>query len=240
MTPDEAREHARELLVEVDKGGDPVARTCRLSQRSRPWRTCASAFLTNTWNFVASRRPSANIAARSNSSSIPRMGTFKVQDVTRADIAKLHHDMRDTPYRANRTSGGSLQVVQPGGGMGPATRWFQSLPPCPQIPGEQARTLSDLGRNEVAGAVLAAAERDGSEPRPSSIAIRLLVLTGARLREIQTLKWEYVRPGFLALPDSKRAQSASRSERKRRKPSRFQRWRQPLCHHRHAPETALE
>ena len=29
------------------------------------------------------------------------------------------------------------------------------------------------------------------------------MLTGARLSEIQTLKWEYVREGFLALPDLK-------------------------------------
>jgi integrase len=34
-------------------------------------------------------------------------------------------------------------------------------------------------------------------------AIRLLVLTGCRLGEIQTLKWSYVRDGVMHLPDSK-------------------------------------
>lgn len=39
--------------------------------------------------------------------------------------------------------------------------------------------------------------------RPAVNAIRLLILTGCRLGEIQTLKWEYVDPPYLRLPDSK-------------------------------------
>ena len=53
------------------------------------------------------------------------------------------------------------------------------------------------------GSGAAIAERDGSEPAPVIAAIRLLMLTGARLSEIQTLKWEHVRNGYLALPNSK-------------------------------------
>ena len=34
-------------------------------------------------------------------------------------------------------------------------------------------------------------------------AFRLLILTGCRLREIQTLKWAYVNGAYLELPDSK-------------------------------------
>jgi integrase len=41
-------------------------------------------------------------------------------------------------------------------------------------------------------------------------ALRLLILTGARLREILELKWEYVdlQRGLLLLPDSKTGQKA--------------------------------
>ena len=35
----------------------------------------------------------------------PALGTFKVNDVKRADIAKLHGDMHQIPYQANQTLG---------------------------------------------------------------------------------------------------------------------------------------
>jgi site-specific recombinase XerD len=33
---------------------------------------------------------------------IPAIGAKKVTDVTKADVARLHHDLRDRPYLANR------------------------------------------------------------------------------------------------------------------------------------------
>ena len=53
------------------------------------------------------------------------------------------------------------------------------------------------------GRVLGDAERDGTESCYVVAALRLLLLTGCRLGEIQTLKWEHVQGGGLALPDSK-------------------------------------
>ena len=49
-------------------------------------------------------------------------------------------------------------------------------------------------------------QRDGSETRSAVAAIRLLMLTGCRLSEIQKLRCEYVdvEAGELRLPDSKR------------------------------------
>ena len=38
-------------------------------------------------------------------SSPTRLGTFKVGDVKRSDIADLHHGIRHIPYQANRTLG---------------------------------------------------------------------------------------------------------------------------------------
>ena len=32
----------------------------------------------------------------------PAFGKRKLSDITRADVAKLHHDLRETPYQANR------------------------------------------------------------------------------------------------------------------------------------------
>ena len=35
----------------------------------------------------------------------PRIGTRKVTEIQRSDIAELHHGMRETPYQANRILG---------------------------------------------------------------------------------------------------------------------------------------
>ena len=35
----------------------------------------------------------------------PAIGGMRISEVERKDIAKLHHDMRDKPYQANRTLG---------------------------------------------------------------------------------------------------------------------------------------
>ena len=55
------------------------------------------------------------------------------------------------------------------------------------------------------GRVLDEILRDGSETRSAVVAIRLLMLTGCRLSEIQKLRWEHVdlEAGELRLPDTK-------------------------------------
>ena len=64
-----------------------------------------------------------------------------------------------------------------------------------------------LTRDEFArlGSVLDEIEREGSESRSAVAAIRLLMLTGCRRSEIQTLRWEHVDldAGELHPPDSK-------------------------------------
>ena len=55
------------------------------------------------------------------------------------------------------------------------------------------------------GEVLREMEAEGIELPSAILAVRLLILTGCRLSEIMTLKWEYVdlEEGALRLPDSK-------------------------------------
>jgi len=111
--------------------------------------------------------------------------------------------MHSIPYQANRTLGVLSKVFNL------AEIWGQrpdGSNPCrhvkkyPESKRERYLTLKEIGR---LGRALDDAERDRSEPTPVIAAIRLLILAGARLGEIQTLKWEYVHEGHLALPDSK-------------------------------------
>ena len=72
--------------------------------------------------------------------------------------------------------------------------WAQNRPMLGYLSPEE---IGRLGR------VLSEAEQARSEHGPVIDATRLLILTGARLGEIQTLKWEHVQDGYIALPDSK-------------------------------------
>jgi integrase len=202
MTPDEARKHARELLVAVDKGQDPVAEL-EAQRRTPTVAALCERFLTE---HVPHRcKPStASEYRRSVRLFInPTLGTFKVSDVKRADIAKLHEDLHEIPYQANRTLGVLSKVFNLAEvwGLRPdGSNPCRHVRKYPERKRERFLTLEEIGR---LGRVLDAAARDGSESEAVIAAIRLLMLTGARLREIQALKWDYVHDGYLSLPDSK-------------------------------------
>jgi len=202
MTPDEARKHARELLVAVDKGRDPVAEE-EARRRSPTIAALCAQFLTE---HVAHRcKPSTQQEYRRSVDLFinPRLGTFKVEDVKRADVARLHHDLRDIPYQANRTLGvlSKLFNLAEVWGLRPdGSNPCRHVKKYPERRRERYLSPEEIGR---LGRVLSDAEQAGSEHGPVIDAIRLLILTGARLGEIQTLRWEHVQDGYIALPDSK-------------------------------------
>ena len=202
MTPDEARKHARELLVAVDKGQDPVAEI-EAQRRTPTVAALSDRFLTE---HVAHRCKPSTIGEYRRSVNLfikPALGTFKVGDVKRADIAKLHSDMHAIPYQANRTLGvlsKMFNLAEIWGLRPDGSNPCRHVRKYPERKRERYLTIEEIGR---LGRALDAAERDGSEGKPVIAAIRLLMLTGARLGEIQTLKWDYVREDYLALPDSK-------------------------------------
>ena len=130
---------------------------------------------------------------------------MKVADVTKADIARLHYELRHIPYQANR----NLEVVSKMFNL--AELW--GLRPDGSNPRRHIKKYPEekreryLGPAELAalGEALSLAEQDGVEDPYAIAAIRLLIFTGCRLNEIMTLKWGYVdfEARCLRLPDSK-------------------------------------
>ena len=136
---------------------------------------------------------------------LPRLGNRRVADVTRADVTALHHQMRAIPYAANRTIG-ILSAV-----FTAAELWGlrpEGTNPCRYVKRfrekRRERFLSDEEYRRL-GAVLREAESTGAVAASAVAAIRLLMLTGCRLSEIMTLRWENValESAELRLPDSK-------------------------------------
>lgn len=202
ITADEARQQAKRLLGEVAHGEDP-AEGIAFERKSPTVAAVCERFLKE---HVAIRcKPSTEIGYRGmvERQIKPAFGTRRITDISRPDISKLHYEMRDRPHLANRTLSVlskmfnlcELWGIRPDGSN-----------PCRHVPKyrETARERF-LSPEEIAsvGAVLDKAESEGSETKAACDAIRLLILTGCRLGEIQTLKWEYVQPPYLVLPDSK-------------------------------------
>jgi integrase len=158
----------------------------------------------------------------------PELGANKADKVTRAQVARLHGKLKATPFQANRvlavigsmyTFAGRSGIVAEG--MNPVRRIEQFK--------EHRRERFLTGEELVRlGAAIREAETKGlpwdvDEATPgakhlpkaknrftkigpfAAAAVRLLLFTGCRLREILHLKWEQVdlERGLLFLADSK-------------------------------------
>lgn len=202
LTPEEARKRARELLADVSRGADPSGELASL--RNAP--TVASVCDRFLSDYVAHRcKPSTQAEYRRSVELFikPKIGPFKIGDVRRPDIAELHHALRHTPYQANRTLGvlSKLFNLSEVWGLRP-----DGSNPCRHVPKyreerrERFLSAEEFGR---LGAALDAMEQEEPNARAAVAAFRLLTLTGCRLGEIQTLRWDYIRENVIYLPDSK-------------------------------------
>jgi len=160
MTPDEARKYARELLVAVDRGRDPVAEI--EAQRRTPTVSVLCE------RFIAEHvphhcRPSTKSEYQRSIDRFikPAFGAFKITDVKRADIAKLHGDMHKIPYQANRVLGvlsKMLNLAEVWGLRPDGSNPCRHIRKYPERKRERYLMPEEIGR---LGSTLDAAERDG-------------------------------------------------------------------------------
>ncbi len=135
----------------------------------------------------------------------PRIGRRKVRDIKRSDIAELHHELRETPYQANRTLGVLSKIFNQAEVWGLRPDGSNPCLHVKRYKEEKRERFLNAEEFSRLGQVLDEILCDGSETRSAVVAFRLLMLTGCRLSEIQKLRWEHVEldAGELHLPDSK-------------------------------------
>ena len=206
IPPAAARARAAEIITAARTGRDLTGRVLQLREDgTATMHDLAGRFLEE--HVPAHCKPSSahsyEIAIRQH--VLPRLGNRRVADVTRGDVAALHHRMHATPYAANRTLGilSAMFTAAELWGLRP-----QGSNPCRYVKRfrerRRERFLSD-GEYRRLGAVLREAKSTGAVAASAIAAIRLLMLTGCRLSEIMTLRWEHValEARELRLPDSK-------------------------------------
>ena len=205
IPPAAARVRAAEIITAAMTGRDLTGRVVSPPTDTTTMHDLAGRFLDEhvSVRCKPSTAHSYGLAIRQH--VLPRLGDLSVADITRADVADLHHAMRATPYAANRTLG-ILSAI-----FSAAELWglrSQGSNPCRYVKRfrekKRERFLSDSEYRRL-GAVLRKAESTGTESATAVAAIRLLMLTGCRLSEIMNLRWEDVdlESAKLRLRDSK-------------------------------------
>ena len=191
LTLDQARKAAKRVLGEVADGKDP-AEERQMARRGESIDQLCDLYMKD---HCARRCKDSTIAAHEwlmKRFIRPRLGNRKLLELRPADVAKLHADLQDTPYNANRVLG-LLRAM-----LNCAERW-EMIPrganPAAHIkPFPEKKRERYLTQDELEGlmAVLADGEADGSIDPYIAAAIRLLIFTGCRLGEILTLEWTSV------------------------------------------------
>ena len=226
-TPEAARRRAKAILGAVAHGQDPAGEKAT-ERGTLTISELADRFMSE--HVEQKRKPGTAVFYRHLLDKVikPELGATKADKVTRAQVARLHGKLKATPFQANRvlavigsmyTFAGRSGIVAEG--MNPARRIEQFK----EHHRERFLTGEEL---EWVGSAIREAETKGipwdvDEAKPkakhlpkaknrftkigafAAAAIRLLLFTGCRLREILHLKWEQVdlERGLLFLADSK-------------------------------------
>ncbi|TFW56895.1 DUF4102 domain-containing protein [Bradyrhizobium sp. MOS001] len=233
FTPEQARQTAKELLAAVALGGDPMKDRIR-ERQSLTFSEFAERYLAEEAQVKLKPGTIANYRIAIRKHAVPDLGRIKLDKISNADLARLHTKIGKTStVNANRTMecissifryAATCNIVPVGHNPTKGLRAFRENRRERFLSSEELGRLGEAIREaETVGIPY---EIDGSKPsakhapKPenrriqidvyTAAAFRLLILTGARLREILHLKWDYVdfQRGLLLLPDSKTGRKA--------------------------------
>ena len=227
LTPDEARTLAKKMLGSVAHGADPAAQKAA-DKRASTLADVAEQFLVEHMAAKRSASSAASYRDLIERLALPDLGTRKADKVTTAEVGRLHSRLSHIPYQANRllrvlsslfTFAARAHVVPFGFNPCRGIEFF------PEEGRERYLTTAELARigeaireaETVGLSYLVDSSRSTAKHAPKEInrrtvigphaaaAMRLLIFTGARLREILHLEWDHVdiERGMLMLPTSK-------------------------------------
>lgn len=201
-----ARSLASEWAMAVAQGKDPQAE--RVRARHAP--TMSEVFDRYMQEHAAVRKKPSSASQDESLIRIylnPALGKRKIAEVTRTDVASLHSKMRQTPHRANRALALLSKVfnlAEVWGLREDNSNPTRHVAKFRELPRKRFLSREELARLGVALKRAEAGELGAMLPS-AVVAIRLILLTGARRGEVLGLKWDWIdwERGVAQLPDSK-------------------------------------
>ncbi len=176
-----AREEAKSLKREIDRGFDPLAK--RIEDREAP--TIDDLWTRYEKEHLSRKRDRSADDDRSmwENYILPRFRNSKVVDLTAADIDRMHREIGQTkPVRANRV----VEVIRKALNLAIRWGWIDKNPAVGVErfhEEKRQRYLSDAELKRLSAAL---------DAHPNTVAcdsIRLLLLTGARKMEVLAAEW---------------------------------------------------
>jgi len=214
LTPDQARDMARQVLAKVAQGGDPASE--RAKERKDPTISdLLDLYLRDHAEPHQAARTVAGNRRLIEKAIRPRLGQIKVNAITRQDVSQFILALRETPTLANRclaVLSKALNLAEEWGYRPTLSNPAAKQKKYPENHRERFLSTAELTR---LGSTLLTAETEGlpwvvdetkrtakhlasperrfSPVDPTALnVIRVLLMTGARLSEITELKWEHV------------------------------------------------
>ena len=204
LTADQARSHAQAALRQIARGDDPMAER-DMKRAEKATGELLDQFLQEHADAKLKGRSSAEYRRLVETLVPSKLRRLPITEISRSHVAQIHNGLVKTPYQANRL----LAVLRK------FFNWCEkngfrvdhSNPALHVEPFKERKRERFLSPAEIShlGETLAAMEREGGQSPFVIAALRLLILTGARLSEILTLRWNWIDfdNSCIRLPDSK-------------------------------------
>jgi integrase len=226
LTAEEARNQASGILARVRLGEDPSAERSN-ARKAENISDLLTSFMDDHIRAKRKARTAKLFQGYIKNHIEPVIGTRKAPTLTRAEVERLHRAIGKTnPVTANRVLAligaayayGSRSGHLPENMANPASgveKFREQVRERFLSEAELLRLGEAIREAETVGIPWIKVSNSKHAPKPenritnigphAAAALRLLMFTGARLREILDLRWEYVdlERGLLFLPDSK-------------------------------------
>jgi integrase len=203
LTVEQARTEAKSVLARVARGEDPQAD--RSADRLRGRRTVADLAALYLEEHARPKKKARSVLEDERLLTrdlLPVIGKLDIEAVSKADLLALRTRLRDRPVLFNRALAlvSKMFALAEQWGLRKAANPARFVEKYPERKRDRFLSAAEYAR------LFEALNDCEATEHPSVIAcVRLLALTGARLSEILTLRWDWVdfEHAALRLPDSK-------------------------------------
>jgi integrase len=227
ISPETAKVRAKAILGAVAHGHDPAKE--KASERvTLTIAELADRFMSE--HVEKLRKPGTAAFYRHLLDKIikPELGSIKADKIIQAQVVKLHKKLNATPFQANRVLAVISKMYTFAAGVGAVPKGVNPARDIEKFAEHRRERFLTVQELQRLGAAIREAETrgvtwvvQGAGPKAKHLpnankrftkidpfaaaALRLLLFTGCRLREILHLKWDHIdlERGLVFLPDSK-------------------------------------